>query len=305
MGCGASRSQDVDDEYSISLAEHISGILGVKPTHFDVTRYVLALRGEGCDIPEDLDVFAVDELKEKPFSFKRVHLLKVSQYRRTKGGPEDVVVDAAPASTLPGPTPGSIRGRCSICDRDVYDTQPRQKVPGTDLYQHEACAISANAKKNAHAAAAAAAAEADAEATAIMAAANDARAEVIAEARRKARATLVEAQADAVQIAGTVQAEKAIEDHTTVHSAISESPSISSQAKVGSHYPLSLPSAPKIKPLLPNGMHVMLSYQWDVQEQVTEIKSLLNERQVKCWMDIDGGMKSDIYDSVSPYAVAL
>ena len=51
--------------------------------------------------------------------------------------------------------------------------------------------------------------------------------------------------------------------------------------------------------MLPNGKHAFLSYQWDVQDSVVKIKKLLNERNVKCWMDIDGGMKSDIYDSVS------
>jgi hypothetical protein len=51
--------------------------------------------------------------------------------------------------------------------------------------------------------------------------------------------------------------------------------------------------------LLPEGKHAFLSYQWDVQAQVVQIKALLNERNVKCWMDIDGGMKSNIYDSVS------
>jgi hypothetical protein len=53
------------------------------------------------------------------------------------------------------------------------------------------------------------------------------------------------------------------------------------------------------KPLLPDGKHAFLSYQWDVQAQVVQIKELLTERNVKCWMDIDGGMKTDIFDSVS------
>ena len=51
-------------------------------------------------------------------------------------------------------------------------------------------------------------------------------------------------------------------------------------------------------PMLPVGKHAFLSYQWDVQGQVVQIKELLNERNVKCWMDIAGGMKADIYDSV-------
>merc|ERR1719272_1902147 len=53
------------------------------------------------------------------------------------------------------------------------------------------------------------------------------------------------------------------------------------------------------KSLLPDGKHAFLSYQWDVQEQVKEIKEILNERNVKCWMDVDGGMKSNIYDSMA------
>ena len=62
---------------------------------------------------------------------------------------------------------------------------------------------------------------------------------------------------------------------------------------------LVLPTGPKTKPLLPNGKHAFLSYQWDVQDQVKEVKGLLHERKVKCWMDIDGGMKSNIYDSMA------
>ena len=53
------------------------------------------------------------------------------------------------------------------------------------------------------------------------------------------------------------------------------------------------------RPLLPDGKHAMLSYQWNVQGQVAQIKDLLNQRNVKCWMDIDGGMKNDIYDSMA------
>ena len=44
----------------------------------------------------------------------------------------------------------------------------------------------------------------------------------------------------------------------------------------------SLPAGPRTKSLLPTGKHAFLSYQWDVQEQVKEIKGMLNERQIKC-----------------------
>ena len=58
-------------------------------------------------------------------------------------------------------------------------------------------------------------------------------------------------------------------------------------------------SLPVSTPGIPNGKHAFLSYQWDVQVQVVQIKALLNQRNIKCWMDIDGGMKSDIYDSMA------
>ena len=60
-----------------------------------------------------------------------------------------------------------------------------------------------------------------------------------------------------------------------------------------------LPVGPKARRLLPEGKHVFLSYQWDVQAQVKDIKGQLNEKNLKCWMDIDGGMKSNIYDSMA------
>lgn len=46
--------------------------------------------------------------------------------------------------------------------------------------------------------------------------------------------------------------------------------------------PKMLPVGAKTKPLLPDGKHAFLSYQWDVQEQVKEIKGMLNEKQIKC-----------------------
>jgi hypothetical protein len=64
------------------------------------------------------------------------------------------------------------------------------------------------------------------------------------------------------------------------------------------------PSQPAVcsvpsRPLLPDGKHAMLSYQWNVQEEVKHIEEMLKKRNVKCWMDIDGGMKNDIYDSMA------
>jgi hypothetical protein len=61
--------------------------------------------------------------------------------------------------------------------------------------------------------------------------------------------------------------------------------------------PLALPPLKQMQ-LLPVGKHAFLSYQWDVQPAVVEVKDLLTRKGVRCWMDIDGGMKSDIYDSM-------
>jgi hypothetical protein len=45
--------------------------------------------------------------------------------------------------------------------------------------------------------------------------------------------------------------------------------------------------------------HVMLSYQWDHQQQVERAYNILTRKGVKCWMDISGGMGADIYESMA------
>ena len=251
-----------------------------------------------------------------------------------------------------------IRGRCSLCRLDVFDSQPRLK--DYSLHQHEDCwgsnreglgatvnaaAIArtdarqqadpafAHAQPDvgmrtaiaeptgaaprfastnirdqtlieANAQALAVAAETQTEVAAILAAADAAR----AQAKHHAEAALALAQADALQFNAAV-ARAAPAQHTTEFSVTgSEAVSASTRSpftkNVQPHpgfttrQPM-LPVAPKIKPLLPDGKHVFLSYQWGVQAQVKEIKAHLNTRNVKCWMDIDGGMKSDIYDSMA------
>ena len=47
------------------------------------------------------------------------------------------------------------------------------------------------------------------------------------------------------------------------------------------------------------GKHAMLSYEWGTQSLVTRVRLVLSKRGVKCWQDIDGGMGSDIYDSMA------
>jgi male-specific lethal 1 len=45
--------------------------------------------------------------------------------------------------------------------------------------------------------------------------------------------------------------------------------------------------------------HAILSYQWDNQEEVKVARDLLKAKGVPTWMDIDGGMQTDIYDSMA------
>jgi hypothetical protein len=47
------------------------------------------------------------------------------------------------------------------------------------------------------------------------------------------------------------------------------------------------------------GKHAMLSYEWDTQQEVMTIRDGLVKRGVRCWMDIDGGMQGDIYQSMA------
>ena len=57
-------------------------------------------------------------------------------------------------------------------------------------------------------------------------------------------------------------------------------------------------STGKLAPVaLPEGRHVMLSYQWSQQDKVVRVRKALQARGVNCWMDIDGGMKSDVRKS--------
>ena len=45
--------------------------------------------------------------------------------------------------------------------------------------------------------------------------------------------------------------------------------------------------------------HVILSYQWDAQEEVKVAQDMLKARGIPTWMDIDGGMQTNIYDSMA------
>eukprot|EP01052_Picozoa_sp_SAG31_P021337 SAG31_NODE_1645_length_7652_cov_2.069906_2_plen_249_part_00 len=43
----------------------------------------------------------------------------------------------------------------------------------------------------------------------------------------------------------------------------------------------------------------MLSYTWDHQEEVKSAHDMLKARGIPTWMDVDGGMQTDIYDSMA------
>eukprot|EP01046_Picozoa_sp_COSAG06_P063118 COSAG06_NODE_14526_length_1149_cov_3.281905_1_plen_383_part_11 len=48
-----------------------------------------------------------------------------------------------------------------------------------------------------------------------------------------------------------------------------------------------------------NTKHVMLSYQWDHQAQVTRVYDMLTRLGITCWMDIRSGMGADIYEGMA------
>lgn len=45
-----------------------------------------------------------------------------------------------------------------------------------------------------------------------------------------------------------------------------------------------------------SGKHVMFSYQWDIQELVLKIYEYLTSNGIPVWMDIQGGMKTNLYE---------
>jgi hypothetical protein len=56
---------------------------------------------------------------------------------------------------------------------------------------------------------------------------------------------------------------------------------------------------PARRGILPANKHAMLSYQWDDQEQVVAARKTLTRLGCPCWMDIDGGMQADLYESMA------
>ena len=155
----------------------------------------------------------------------------------------------------------------------------------------------------AKASAAKAAEEAHSEVAAIKAAADLAHTTMIAEAKKEAgdaaKASAAKAAEEAQLEVAAIKAASYLARETMIAKAKKEAEDALAQAQKEAT-PLR-PPVSKTKPLglIPDGKHAFLSYQWDVQEQVMKIKNLLNEKQILCWMDIDGGMKNDIYDSMA------
>jgi hypothetical protein len=186
-------------------------------------------------------------------------------------------------------------------------------IAASDAARAEAIGEANRQTAVATAAAAAAAAEAQAEVAAIMSAADAARAEAIGEATRQAQVSVAQAQADAAKIVAAATATAATTTATATATATSTvattvdgdvdvdvgvGASVSAGDDDSAEAAMSVvcgSTTGSTQPLFPDGKHAFLSYQWDVQAQVVQIKELLDERNVKCWMnaDIDGGMGSD------------
>eukprot|EP01046_Picozoa_sp_COSAG06_P029309 COSAG06_NODE_2708_length_6408_cov_2.142970_1_plen_1860_part_00 len=47
------------------------------------------------------------------------------------------------------------------------------------------------------------------------------------------------------------------------------------------------------------GKHAMISYQWDNQREVTSVREHFSALGIPTWMDVDGGMNVDIFDSMA------
>ena len=77
MGCGSSRVPQAEDTRKAALAAHLYSILGITPVSEIVETYVIQLKSEGWDTPDDFDELPVDELCQEPFNFRPGHLKKV------------------------------------------------------------------------------------------------------------------------------------------------------------------------------------------------------------------------------------
>jgi hypothetical protein len=76
--------------------------------------------------------------------------------------------------------------------------------------------------------------------------------------------------------------------------------SASTEPEEAAHAAKAVEAAAEARPAHPRSTkHVMLSYQWDHQQQVKRAYDLLTKLGVKCWMDIAGGMSGDIYESMA------
>ncbi len=47
---------------------------------------------------------------------------------------------------------------------------------------------------------------------------------------------------------------------------------------------------------LNDNKHIMLSYNWNSKNLISQVYKILQEEQILVWLDTEGGMKDDIYD---------
>ena len=92
--------------------------------------------------------------------------------------------------------------------------------------------------------------------------------------------------------------EDEIDIHGTGDARLRQLPRSTDRPHFGSKKPQRNKPAPR-KGLLPANKHAMISYQWDDQETVIAARKTLTKLGVPCWMDIDGGMQQDIYESMA------
>jgi hypothetical protein len=60
-----------------------------------------------------------------------------------------------------------------------------------------------------------------------------------------------------------------------------------------------------ISMVLPDGKHVMLSYNWKSQKIVAKVCDILKLENIPVWFDIEGGMKGDIYERYASHQESL
>ena len=322
MGCGSSKGAPINRASALldtALASHVAAIIGIAKENPEIVQYVSALRTEGWDTPDDFDSLAVEKLKDKPFCFKPGHLHKVVVSRATgAGGGEDTatagggnegagkIANAAgdalvvPASKhggdasalLDNALASHIAAALQIAQEnpEIVQYVSALRTDGCDTPTHfddltvEELSEEPFCFKRLHL-------------------------KRVAQSRDKMKVgpgldlrqsstrgqcnlcgmDVLDSQPRSKDPATGLYQHEACQASAGVGRARARAPAVSesSQSQSSALNKLStkplLPALPQTRLLLlPDGKHAFLSYQWDVQEQVKEIKGMLNERQIKC-----------------------